>query len=157
MVGTTVSFKLIRSARFFVGLAESALAPGILFYLSMWYPRRYLALRVGLYTSAVVISGEVDHCFLVPEADFCIWKARSGDCWRKCSICFYPRYCCMISRRYGIERMDGVAGRHGWQWIVSSRFLCILTLCMTNYIVVWLGRDRFVIILVNILILISFK
>lgn len=80
LVGITVSFKLICSARFFVGLAESALAPGILFYLSTWYPRRYLALRVGLYTSAIVISGEVAHCFVVSDADLCIWKARLGDC-----------------------------------------------------------------------------
>ncbi|KAF9073664.1 major facilitator superfamily domain-containing protein [Rhodocollybia butyracea] len=42
---------------FFVGLAESALSPGILFYLSTWYPRRYLAWRVGLFISAVVLAG----------------------------------------------------------------------------------------------------
>ncbi|KAJ3923462.1 major facilitator superfamily domain-containing protein [Lentinula edodes] len=52
------SFKSLLITRLFVGLTESALSPGILFYLSTWYPRRYLAWRVGLYVSATVIAGE---------------------------------------------------------------------------------------------------
>ncbi|KAJ3860861.1 major facilitator superfamily domain-containing protein [Lentinula novae-zelandiae] len=51
------SFKSLLITRLFVGLTESALSPGILFYLSTWYPRRYLAWRVGLYVSASVIAG----------------------------------------------------------------------------------------------------
>ncbi|KAJ3970947.1 major facilitator superfamily domain-containing protein [Lentinula raphanica] len=70
------SFKSLLIARLFVGLTESALSPAILFYLSIWYPRRYLAWRVGIYVTATALAGE-----------------------------------------YGIDRMDGLGGLHGWQWI----------------------------------------
>ncbi|KAJ3999316.1 major facilitator superfamily domain-containing protein [Lentinula boryana] len=52
------SFRSLLIARLFVGLTESALSPGILFYLSTWYPRRYLAWRVGVYVTASVLAGE---------------------------------------------------------------------------------------------------
>ncbi|KAJ4483850.1 major facilitator superfamily domain-containing protein [Lentinula aciculospora] len=51
------SFNSLLITRLFVGLTESALSPGILFYLSTWYPRRYLAWRVGVYVSATVLAG----------------------------------------------------------------------------------------------------
>ncbi|KAJ3726896.1 major facilitator superfamily domain-containing protein [Lentinula raphanica] len=76
------SFKSLLIARLFVGLTESALSPAILFYLSIWYPRRYLAWRVGIYVTATALAG-----------------AFSG----------------LLA--YGIDRMDGLGGLHGWQWI----------------------------------------
>ncbi|KAF5381125.1 hypothetical protein D9757_009401 [Collybiopsis confluens] len=51
------TFKSLIITRFFVGLAESAYTPAIIFYLSTWYPRRQLALRMGIFASAGVISG----------------------------------------------------------------------------------------------------
>ncbi|KIK69135.1 hypothetical protein GYMLUDRAFT_214141 [Collybiopsis luxurians FD-317 M1] len=51
------SFKSLMISRFFVGLAESAFTPAMIFYVSTWYPRRYLAWRLGMCVSAGVLAG----------------------------------------------------------------------------------------------------
>jgi len=47
----------VDSARFFLGIAEGGLFPGVTFYLSMWYPRRMQAQRVSIFFSAATIAG----------------------------------------------------------------------------------------------------
>ncbi|KAF8828691.1 hypothetical protein HHX47_DHR3000104 [Lentinula edodes] len=93
------SFKSLLITRLFVGLTESALSPGILFYLSTWYPRRYLAWRVGLYVSATVIAGE----YSLPIGGVRNPHEHVGA------------FSGLLA--YGIERMDNLGGLHGWQWI----------------------------------------
>jgi len=44
-------------ARIFLGLAEGGLFPGVTFYLSLWYRRRDVALRIALFFSAATIAG----------------------------------------------------------------------------------------------------
>lgn len=43
--------------RFFLGVAESGLFPGIVFYLAMWYKRNERQLRVALFFSAASLAG----------------------------------------------------------------------------------------------------
>ena len=43
-------------ARFFLGFAESAFYPGILFLISGWYKRDELALRVAFISSGSLLS-----------------------------------------------------------------------------------------------------
>lgn len=44
-------------ARFFLGVTESGLFPGVVFYLSMWYKRTETHYRVALFFSAASLAG----------------------------------------------------------------------------------------------------
>lgn len=44
-------------SRFFLGVAESGLFPGVVFYLSMWYKRSEQHYRVALIFSAASLAG----------------------------------------------------------------------------------------------------
>jgi MFS family permease len=44
-------------ARFFLGVAESGLFPGVVYYFSMWYKRRERQYRVSLFFSAASLAG----------------------------------------------------------------------------------------------------
>jgi MFS family permease len=45
------------AARFFLGITESGLFPGVVFYLSMWYKRTESHYRVALFFSAASLAG----------------------------------------------------------------------------------------------------
>ncbi|KAK9761586.1 hypothetical protein K7432_013417 [Basidiobolus ranarum] len=45
------------ACRFFLGLTEAGLFPGVIFYLSLWYTRQEQALRIALFFSAATIAG----------------------------------------------------------------------------------------------------
>ncbi|TFY66688.1 hypothetical protein EVG20_g4407 [Dentipellis fragilis] len=51
------TYKGLLIARFFLGLAEGGLFPGITYYISLWYPRRTQAKRVAIFFSAATIAG----------------------------------------------------------------------------------------------------
>lgn len=44
-------------ARLFLGIAEAGLYPAIIFYLSMWYTKRQLALRIAIFYSSSTLAG----------------------------------------------------------------------------------------------------
>lgn len=54
VVSTKAGFFVIR---FFLGVAEGGLFPGVVFYLSMWYPRHERQFRVALFFSAASLAG----------------------------------------------------------------------------------------------------
>jgi len=43
--------------RFLLGLAEAGFFPGIIFYLTLWYPSRLRSSRTALFVSAIAVSG----------------------------------------------------------------------------------------------------
>jgi MFS family permease len=43
--------------RFLLGLAEAGFFPGIIFYLTLWYPSRLRSMRTALFVSAIAVSG----------------------------------------------------------------------------------------------------
>ncbi len=45
------------TARFFLGVAESGLFPGVVYYFSMWYKRRERQFRISLFFSAAALAG----------------------------------------------------------------------------------------------------
>ncbi|KAK9764553.1 hypothetical protein K7432_007852 [Basidiobolus ranarum] len=45
------------ASRFFLGVAEAGLVPGIVFYLSLWYTRQEQVLRIAISYSATIIAG----------------------------------------------------------------------------------------------------
>ncbi len=44
-------------ARFVLGITESGLFPGVVFYLSMWYKREERTYRISLFFSAASLAG----------------------------------------------------------------------------------------------------
>ena len=48
---------IVCSTRFFLGLAEAGLFPGLAFYVSLWYPRAERGQRIALFFSAAVVGG----------------------------------------------------------------------------------------------------
>ncbi|EXJ93026.1 hypothetical protein A1O3_01582 [Capronia epimyces CBS 606.96] len=57
LMGVTQSRAGFFAVRFFLGVAESGLFPGIVFYLSMWYKRNERHFRVALFFSAASLAG----------------------------------------------------------------------------------------------------
>jgi MFS family permease len=57
LLGVVQNYAGFISARFFLGLAESGLFPGVVFYLSMWYKRNEQHYRVALFFSAASLAG----------------------------------------------------------------------------------------------------
>ena len=45
------------AARFFLGVAEAGLFPGINYYLSCWYKRDEFGIRAAIFFSAAAVSG----------------------------------------------------------------------------------------------------
>jgi sugar phosphate permease len=45
--------------RFILGLAEAGFFPGIIFYLTLWYPSRLRSSRTALFVSAIALSGVI--------------------------------------------------------------------------------------------------
>lgn len=56
-MGLTKSFPGFLAARFFLGVTEGGLFPGVVFYLSMWYKRNEQHYRIALFLSAATLAG----------------------------------------------------------------------------------------------------
>ncbi|KAL8743643.1 MAG: hypothetical protein Q9190_004027 [Brigantiaea leucoxantha] len=56
-MGLTHNFQGLMASRFFLGLAEAGLFPGINYYLSCWYRRSELGVRLAIFFSAAAVSG----------------------------------------------------------------------------------------------------
>ncbi|KAI9047020.1 hypothetical protein LZ554_009094 [Drepanopeziza brunnea f. sp. 'monogermtubi'] len=57
LLGVTQNLAGFLAARFFLGVTESGLFPGVVFYLSMWYKRTEVHYRVALFFSAASLAG----------------------------------------------------------------------------------------------------
>lgn len=56
-MGLTHNFQGMMAARFFLGVAEAGLFPGINYYLSCWYKRDEFGIRAAIFFSAAAVSG----------------------------------------------------------------------------------------------------
>lgn len=56
-MGLTHNFQGMMTARFFLGMAEAGLFPGINYYLSCWYKRDEFGIRAAIFFSAAAVSG----------------------------------------------------------------------------------------------------
>ena len=56
-MGFCNSYSGILAARWFLGLAEAGLFPGINYYLSCWYKRSEFGIRAAIFFSAAAVSG----------------------------------------------------------------------------------------------------
>ncbi|KAJ5227598.1 uncharacterized protein N7469_007604 [Penicillium citrinum] len=57
LLGVVQNYSGYLSSRFFLGVSESGLFPGVVFYLSMWYKRNEQHYRVALFFSAASLAG----------------------------------------------------------------------------------------------------
>ncbi|RJE20721.1 Mfs transporter [Aspergillus sclerotialis] len=57
LLGVVQNYDGYLSSRFFLGVAESGLFPGVVFYLSMWYKRNEQHYRIALFFSAASLAG----------------------------------------------------------------------------------------------------
>ncbi|KAJ5762536.1 uncharacterized protein N7511_005918 [Penicillium nucicola] len=57
LLGIVQNYPGYLASRFFLGVAESGLFPGVVFYLSMWYKRNEQHYRVALFFSAASLAG----------------------------------------------------------------------------------------------------
>lgn len=57
LMGLVRSGSGLQAARFFLGLAEGGLFPGINFMLTCWYARRQQSLRIGVFFSGCTLAG----------------------------------------------------------------------------------------------------
>ena len=56
-MGLTYNFSGLSAARFFLGLAEAGLFPGVNYYLSCWYKRQEFGIRAAIFFSAAALAG----------------------------------------------------------------------------------------------------
>lgn len=56
-IGVSQSMSGFFAVRFFLGVAESGLFPGVVYYLSMWYRREERQFRISLFFSAASLAG----------------------------------------------------------------------------------------------------
>ncbi|KAL1736998.1 major facilitator superfamily domain-containing protein [Schizophyllum commune] len=73
------NFSQIFAIRFFLGIFESPMLPGVIYYLSTFYKRDELASRVGLFYAAASISGAFSGLiaygtFQIPPTKFHNWQ-----------------------------------------------------------------------------------
>jgi len=59
LCATASSAHLFYLLRFLLGVAEAGFFPGVILYLTYWFPRRYRARMVALFMSAVALAGVV--------------------------------------------------------------------------------------------------
>lgn len=57
LMGICTNMSGFLAVRFFLGVAESGLFPGVVYYFSMWYKRRERQYRVALFFSAASLAG----------------------------------------------------------------------------------------------------
>ena len=57
LIGTIQNYSGFLAARFFLGVTECGLFPGVVFYLSMWYKRSEQHYRISLFFSAASLAG----------------------------------------------------------------------------------------------------
>ncbi|KAI6020422.1 major facilitator superfamily domain-containing protein [Pisolithus microcarpus] len=56
-MGLVKSYPQLAAMRFLLGMAEAGFYPGVVFYLSMWYPEYKLIYRIALFTGAAAVAG----------------------------------------------------------------------------------------------------
>ncbi|KAI2618362.1 MFS general substrate transporter [Hypoxylon sp. NC1633] len=56
-MGFVYNYSGLMAARWFLGLAEAGLFPGVNYYLSCWYKRSELGIRAAIFFSAAAVSG----------------------------------------------------------------------------------------------------
>ena len=57
--------------RFLLGIAEAGFFPGVIFYLTLWYPSRFRSTRTAWFVAAIAVSGVVGNPISPAESWTC--------------------------------------------------------------------------------------
>ena len=57
LMGIVKNFHGLLAARFFLGVAEAGLYPGVAYYITMWYIRTEAQFRQAMFFSAASVAG----------------------------------------------------------------------------------------------------
>jgi MFS family permease len=80
-MGLTHNFAGLMSARFFLGLAEAGLFPGVQYYLSCWYKRSEFGKRSAIFFSAAAVSGSFGGLLAAAIAKMAGLGGKPGWAW----------------------------------------------------------------------------
>jgi MFS family permease len=78
LMGVTQNLGGFFAVRFFLGVAESGLFPGVCYYLSMWYKRRERQYRIALFFSAASLAGAFGGILAYVGSYFPAHEGRDG-------------------------------------------------------------------------------
>lgn len=108
LMGLVQSGGGLQAARFFLGIAEGGLFPGINFMLTCWYARRHQSFRIGIFFSGATLAG-----------------AFGGILAYGLKYIPFPSW-----QHFGDSPQKGVPQPGGWRWIFIIEglitFICAL-------------------------------
>ncbi|KAL0956744.1 hypothetical protein HGRIS_002863 [Hohenbuehelia grisea] len=118
------SYEGLVIARVFLGLTEAGLFPGISYYLSLWYPKRNLAVRIAIFFAAGTIAGAFGGILAY-------------------GIEHMEGYVTVTGFQFFVigsaTTLFSIGGLHGWQWIfclegiTTILFACVTMALMHDY------------------------
>jgi MFS family permease len=124
-------------SRFFLGVTESGLFPGVVFYLSMWYKRNEQHFRISLFFSAASLAGAFGGILAWVSSCYCLvvlniksnltmpGNRTHGKCWRVPGL-EMDFYTCVLFHFYSLflpypnECIGGLAHSCGFCRIILS-------------------------------------
>ena len=73
------NFAGLLTCRFFLGVFEAGLFPGLIYYTSLWYPKKQQAIRVGIFWSFSALAGAFGGVFAygiiqIPSSALADWQ-----------------------------------------------------------------------------------
>jgi len=80
-MGLVHNFSGLAAARFFLGLAEAGLFPGVNYYLSCWYKRSEFGIRAAIFFSAAAVAGSFGGLLAAAIAEMDGIGGKHGWCW----------------------------------------------------------------------------
>src|SRR5208282_3329438 len=80
-MGFVFNWSGLMAARFFLGVAEAGLFPGVNYYLSCWYKRNELAVRAAIFFSATALSGSFGGLLAAATQDLDGKGGKPGWAW----------------------------------------------------------------------------
>ncbi|KAK3053257.1 hypothetical protein LTR09_005883 [Extremus antarcticus] len=80
-MGLVHNFSGLAAARFFLGVAEAGLFPGVNYYLSTWYKRDELGIRAAIFFSAAALAGSFGGLLAAGIARMDGVGGKFGWCW----------------------------------------------------------------------------
>lgn len=75
LLGVVTNLSGFFVARFFLGVAESGLFPGVVYYFSMWYKRGERQFRISLFFSGAALAGAFGGILAYVGA-VCLFRSR---------------------------------------------------------------------------------
>jgi MFS family permease len=84
-MGLVHNFSGLAAARFFLGVAEAGLFPGVNYYLSCWYKRSEFGIRAAIFFSAAALAGSFGGLLAAAIAKMKGIGGKQGWAWVCCN------------------------------------------------------------------------